>query len=711
MKINKELWGIKPDQKTEAEAKKETPEIQKSPEILKNQIENQAAGAVANFQKENNQRLEAAETRAASKELTIDSNDKNALSGLAQEAETAKQELFAKISERSPQMPPPFTPENINASQHIIDSYFPTPPPPPIFEDYLRVPPPPPGSEKQVTPPPFPTPPPLPKEFSDVPTEKHFHKPERMVDVDSFLKEVNDFLAGRLKKGDEYSACRDILKPYMEGEKALSAVLGNEQTAPFALEMARRIMSNKFTNDQKNLSAFISEEIINSLPELEKQLHRNTQHEQRDDLSPTSQRRFLNNSLFLVSEATKHPNFENRQKADQWLLQHSAELQQSDPYYITGDGLSDFICQDTFINIISNTENRELFNKTLQTAIEQDILPISDIQYSLSEDKAQDTSFDNLKEVAEFLAEKLGLSRKIVGYWQKSRVFHREGTDGTKIFRPSYKENLEAAQALEESLPGSTEKLFKQFGIANFSRYSKDMLLRQLRIEDSNVPYGVVVMPEADHNGAFAQNANHLDKMTEQLNAGGLEARIIEVASQRELARRLSIFNKKYGSEHGHKINFLVIGGHGEPGGIELGEKQKMIPPPIPGVMPDEEYRRACDQWLQQLDGDPLRRKMLMDDLQEGVGHGIRRAAAEWFEKGAPVVLISCSTGAEGGIAQKISKELSFETIAPNRPTNIQSIDVSFDKTGKPAFNVEYHKGDNDAQAMRYYAGQRVEQV
>ena len=160
MKINKELWGVKPDQKPEAEAKKEAPVVQESPEVLNARlnarIENQAANEVANFQNEGSQRLEAAEARAAPEGLAIENSDKTALSGLGQKAENARQEFVAEISERSPQMPPPFTPENINAPRHVMDAYFPTPPPPP-------------GSEKQVTPPPFPTPPPLPKEFSDVP--------------------------------------------------------------------------------------------------------------------------------------------------------------------------------------------------------------------------------------------------------------------------------------------------------------------------------------------------------------------------------------------------------------------------------------------------------------------------------------------------------------------------------------------------------------
>jgi len=189
------------EQKPETEAKKEAPAVQESPEALRDRMGNQAASELATFQKEGNQRLEAAETRAASEGLTIDNSDKATLRGLNGEADHVRQELVNEISDRLPQTPPPFTPENINAPQHVIDTYFPTSPPlpqkssylppppfpsekrvtppplpeeyrttpPPIPKEYLKAPPPPPGSERQVTPPPFPTPPPLPKEFSDVP--------------------------------------------------------------------------------------------------------------------------------------------------------------------------------------------------------------------------------------------------------------------------------------------------------------------------------------------------------------------------------------------------------------------------------------------------------------------------------------------------------------------------------------------------------------
>lgn len=528
---------------------------------------------------------------------------------------------------------------------------------------------------------------------------------EQALDVDSFLKEVNDFLIE-----PKVSSSFKIMKPFSSGEKSFGSVLQNERTGPYVLEMARKIMINKSPGEQNSLIDLIAYGIVDSLPELEKQLAKDAPPEEEDDLAPATSRRLQNNILFLVSEAMVNLDKINSQKVDRWLLEHLDVLAQADPQFTTEDGRSDSVDEYTFKNIISRTESSELLRKSLQIIADKSILPV----YEMMAGESINFSIDVRKEMAEILAEKIGLDKEIVEHWEQSKVMYKEGPDGTKLFEPSYINNLEAAKELERASPGSARALFKRFGVANFYRYKSKMLLRQLEMEETDVPYGVIAFPETDWNGAFAQNSHHLAKMAADLKVGGFETRIIEVSSQFELARRLAGFNKKYGSgQSGHKIDFLVIGGHGEPDSVSLGKNREVapgVPPPMLGTMSDEEYETALGKWQQQNqreNQDRVRRKMKIDDLGEGVGQGIRRAADEWFEKGAPVVFISCSTGVEGGIAQKVSKELSFETIAPDKPTNVESINVVCDEKGKPVFRVEYLKNDRRAQTMRYVAGRR----
>lgn len=108
------------DQRPETEEKKEAPVVQESPKFIRDRMQAQAATEVASFQKECTQRLEAAQTRAASEELAIDDGDKDELSALNQDVENAQNEFTKDLKEypqtqpeteeRSPQIPSPIPP-------------------------------------------------------------------------------------------------------------------------------------------------------------------------------------------------------------------------------------------------------------------------------------------------------------------------------------------------------------------------------------------------------------------------------------------------------------------------------------------------------------------------------------------------------------------------------------------------------------------------
>ena len=275
-----------------------------------------------------------------------------------------------------------------------------------------------------------------------------------------------------------------------------------------------------------------------------------------------------------------------------------------------------------------------------------------------------------------------------------------------KIHGPShqyaYEKNLKALYDLKQVSPEAPKELHERFGITHFGRYDKKMLQRQYEERESQVPYGIVIYPEADRNGAFFQNSSQLAQACLKLLMGGLETRIVEAGSQKELARRLSRMHKKY-SLAGHKFAFAIVAGHGSKNSIALGNDRMPSPPPLPDSEKSrEEYEKELEIWRTSKPTDAG--SFVSDDLL--AGKGINRALEEWFEKDAPKVLISCSTGVEGGIAERVSAQTSGEVTAPEIPTNVKKIEVTFDEKGRPKFSVEYH-GSNTA---RYVAGKLKEE-
>ncbi len=74
----------------------------------------------------------------------------------------------------------------------------------------------------------------------------------------------------------------------------------------------------------------------------------------------------------------------------------------------------------------------------------------------------------------------------------------------------------------------------------------------------------------------------------------------------------------------------------------------------------------------------------------------------DFFEEDPTIILVSCSTGKEYGIGQGLSETLGMHIIAPNKPTNINSIHTEI-KEGKIQFSVTYSAAD----AQEYIRGKK----
>jgi hypothetical protein len=68
----------------------------------------------------------------------------------------------------------------------------------------------------------------------------------------------------------------------------------------------------------------------------------------------------------------------------------------------------------------------------------------------------------------------------------------------------------------------------------------------------------------------------------------------------------------------------------------------------------------------------------------------------KYFESGPSLILVSCSTGAEGGIGQTLSKSLDAKVIAPILPSSLKDLGATYDENGKLALRAEFASEKNE---------------
>ena len=230
--------------------------------------------------------------------------------------------------------------------------------------------------------------------------------------------------------------------------------------------------------------------------------------------------------------------------------------------------------------------------------------------------------------------------------------------------------NLERMDELEKERPGCVRVLREEFGIENFARYPKELLIEQFDTkDDQSLPYGIVINPKADHNGAFAggPDGGAIANVWKTLK-GKFRLRIFEASSRFGVARTLIRTEQRYQHDGGGKIAFAMIGGHGEPDSIQFGDGENAV-------------------------------RLGIDDLGGSVGVAAKN---KFFEPNPTIILSSCSTGKYGGIGQELSAVLGARVIGPDVPTPLPSVSVSLDASGKPKFDVTY----KNAKSMAYQDGE-----
>lgn len=230
--------------------------------------------------------------------------------------------------------------------------------------------------------------------------------------------------------------------------------------------------------------------------------------------------------------------------------------------------------------------------------------------------------------------------------------------------RKIVKDNITTILHIEQQEPGAVATLYNDFGICNFGRYPETMLLAQVRQKENvSQPYGILLYPQSDENGAFFGQKKIFEKMFQGIQ-GIYGIRIVEAKSVQEIARLLISLDTKYGAQE--KISFALIGGHGSTKSIVFGDDE------ISGKLRVEDLLAASAK------------------KERGEKSGIVRTQ-KFFMEHPFIALISCHGGKEGAAAQHLSSIYDATVLGPSDATWIKNITIQ-KENDKPVINVEYMK-------------------
>lgn len=225
---------------------------------------------------------------------------------------------------------------------------------------------------------------------------------------------------------------------------------------------------------------------------------------------------------------------------------------------------------------------------------------------------------------------------------------------GSYVYMPeAFSRNMGTIESIEKERPGIVKFLMSKFGIYNFGRYPEHLLIKQFdEYENQDLPYGVVMFPEDDHNAVYFDYKDELTQLASDLEDKYL-IRVAEVGGKKDLSRLLVQLRLKYGKNH--KISFGMLGAHGNQRVITLGNVDNK--------------------------GD---REILIRDL---VKYSSRKY--QLFEENGTLILLSCEAGVKEGIGREVSKAANVKVVAPKESAGLESIKPLLED-GDLKFKVKY---------------------
>lgn len=226
-------------------------------------------------------------------------------------------------------------------------------------------------------------------------------------------------------------------------------------------------------------------------------------------------------------------------------------------------------------------------------------------------------------------------------------------------------QNLRNIRGLERFENKSVKYLYDNFGIRSFGRYTMRELKKQYQERDDMGRYGLYFQAVMDWNASFSQS-NQTEDIRDKVEENDFILRIIEANGKIDFAKRLLFLRDKYNQ----KIKFMYMNVHGNTNVMGLGD------------------REGSD------------RRFLQEDLK---GKGVQRIK-ELFDDNAELVLSSCLTGAEGGLAEEISRVYNVKVIASDKLTKGEPKSVNIKKN--PAgdnleFEVVFNTADEENDKTR----------
>ena len=275
------------------------------------------------------------------------------------------------------------------------------------------------------------------------------------------------------------------------------------------------------------------------------------------------------------------------------------------------------------------------------------------------------------------ICEEYGLDTKeILDWWDNAGDdYEQKKPDGTtelvKRKHIVFERNIAAMRALESQRKGILKALRDEFGIRNFGRYPRELLIKQFDEMETQQRYGIVISAKTDHNGGFLNSLDWirtLYKELEDLNPP-CAMRIVEVDGKKTLGRFYAQFDHKYGQAN--KLSYGIYQGHGTITSIELNAK----------AAPEDSEINISDLT------DPLRMHYLR---QYYINHKSRPT----------IILNSCSTGATNGIGKEIEARGHVILMAPSKPSPIKEIHV---KNGNPEQPIIFDTTYHDQDALKVY--------
>ncbi|MBI4066952.1 hypothetical protein HY407_01105 [Candidatus Gottesmanbacteria bacterium] len=241
--------------------------------------------------------------------------------------------------------------------------------------------------------------------------------------------------------------------------------------------------------------------------------------------------------------------------------------------------------------------------------------------------------------------------------------------------------NLPLLFSLESSHKGICRTLIDEFGIKNFGRFTKEMLVDLFEQRNNReLPYGVLLASQSDHSGDIYATIGQLDNSYKQLKALGFGLRIYECASKIDIARAFLKSAKRYGKDN--KICFVMVDGHGTPEKIVLG------------------WPKDGGQVL--IDKTTALNEINKADLE---GTGTQRIS-EFLTDDAPIILNACLTGVDDGLAQTMSSKYQNRKFhATAGSTTIDVVEIEKDEEDKLLFKIRYMQ---DGIARTYLNGEQI---